>query len=298
VNDAAASQELVLLTTASMSARRHPRAVLAVWAWESVLALLASWPAASLVRAVYGSDPRGDAPLWTPGGHALLDFVLHEEHGLRGVTTGAILVLVIGAVAGLLPMTALMTSIAYATRDRRAVGFVRSVTEGLRHFRPMLVLLVIASVAQALVVGLGAAAGSLVESWAHGMGEARAGQLEGLVLALFLLGASAVGVAHDLARAAVVRFDVRGVRGVMLGVRTLRLSPLPLWWSWAWRGLASVAPVVAVAAVAGRLGGDGAVAFVFLLVLHQSVVLARVALRASWLAKALRAVDGALRRLR
>jgi hypothetical protein len=298
VNDAAAPRELVLVTTASMRARRHPRAVLAVWAWESLLALLASWPAASLVRAVYGSDPRGDAPLWTPGGHALLDFVLHEEHGLRGVTTGAILVLVIGAVAGLVPMAALMTSIAYATRDRHAVGFVRSVTEGLRHFRPMLVLLVIASVAQALVVGLGAAAGSLVEGWAHGMGEARAGQLEGLVLALFLLGASAVGVAHDLARAAVVRFDVRGVRGVMLGVRTLRLSPLPLWWSWAWRGLASVAPVVAVAAVAGRLGSGGAVAFVFLLVLHQSVVLARVALRASWLAKALRAVDGALRRLR
>jgi hypothetical protein len=297
VNDAATPQALVLVATASMRARRHPRAVLAVWAWESVLALLASWPAASLVRAVYGSDPRGDAPLWTPGGHALLDFALHEQHGLRGVTTGATLVLVIGAVAGLVPMAALMTSIAYATRDRRTAGFIRSVTEGLRHFRPMLVLLVIASVAQALVLGLGAAAGSLVDSWAHGMGEARAEQLDGLVVALFLLVASAVGVAHDLARAAVVRFDVRGARAVMLGVRTLRLSPLPLWWSWAWRALASVAPVVAVAAVAG-VGGHGAAAFVFLLVLHQSVVLARVALRASWLAKALRVVDGALRRVR
>jgi len=306
VNDVAAvpplaggARELVLLTTPSMRARRHPRAVLAVWAWESALALLASWPAASLVRAVYGDDPRGDAPLWTPGGHALLDFVLHEQHGLRGAMTGATLVLVVGAVAGLVPMTALMTSIAFATRDRRAAGFIRCVTEGLRHFRRMLVLLVIASVVQALVIGAGSGLGSVVEGWAHGMGEPRAQQLEGLVLAVFLLAASAVGVAHDLARAAVVRFDVRGLRALALGVRTLRLSPLPLWWSWAWRALASVAPVVAVAAVAGRLGGSpGVAALVFLLVLHQSVVLARVALRASWLAKALRAVDGALRRVR
>jgi hypothetical protein len=56
--------------------------------------------------------------------------------------------------------------------------------------------------------------------------------------------------------------------------------------------------VLAVAAVTGRLGSSGAFALFFLLVLHQSVVLARVALRASWLAKALRAVDGALRRVR
>jgi hypothetical protein len=208
------------------------------------------------------------------------------------------LVLVVGAVAGLVPMTALMTSIAYATRDRRAAGFIRCVTEGLRRFRKMLVLLVIALVAQALVVGIGVGVGSLVEGWAHGMGEATAGQLEGLVVVLFLFVASTVGVAHDLARAAVVRFDVRGVRALMLGARTLRLAPLPLWWSWAWRTLASVAPVVAVAAVAGRLDSHGGLAIFFLLVLHQSVVLARVAFRASWLAKALRAVDGALRRLK
>lgn len=301
MNDTAAvaPQELVLLTTSSMRARRHPRAVLAVWAWESGLALLASWPAASIVRAAYGSDPRGDAPLWAPGGHALLDFLLREQHGLRAAMTGASLVLVVGAVAGLVPMAALMTSLAFATRERRAAGFVRCVSEGLRLFRPMLVLLIVALAAQGLVVGVGAGAGSLVESWAHaGMGEARAGQIHGLVLALFLLAASAVGVAHDLARAAVVRFGVSGARAVVLGARTLRLSPLPLWWSWAWRALAAVAPVVAVASVAGRLGERSAGALFFVFVLHQSVVLARVAFRASWLAKALRAVDGALRRVR
>lgn len=297
--DAAPAPDLVLLTTPSMRARRHPRAVLAVWAWESLLALLASWPIASLVHAVYGTDPRGDAPLWAPGGHSLLDFLLHEQHALRGASTSVLLLVLVGAVAGLVPMAALMTSIAYATRDRRFPGFVRCVTEGLRDFRPMLVLLVVAGILQAVVVGAGAGAGSVVDGWAHSsMGEARANQLQALVFALFLLGASAIGVAHDLARAAVVRFDVSGARALMLGARTLRLAPVPLWWSWAWRALASIAPIVAVAPVAGRLTGRSGAALFFLFLLHQSVVLARVALRASWLAKALRAVDGALRRVR
>jgi len=69
-----------------------------------------------------------------------------------------------------------------------------------------------------------------------------------------------------------------------------------LWWSWAWRMLASVAPVLTGAAVAERLGGRGGVALVVLFALHQCVVVVHVGLRASWLAKALRAVDVALRR--
>jgi hypothetical protein len=130
------------------------------------------------------------------------------------------------------------------------------------------------------------------------MGEARAQQLEGVVLVVFLGLASAVGVVHDLARAAVVRFKVKGLRAFVLGARTFRLAPLSLWWSWAWRSVAAVAPVVAAAAVAGKLGGRGGAALVFLLLLHQAVVAVRVALRTSWLARALRGVDGALRRVR
>jgi len=44
--------------------------------------------------------------------------------------------------------------------------------------------------------------------------------------------------------------------------------------------------------VAGKLGGHGGFDLVFLFVLHQSVVVVRVALRTSWMARALRAVDG------
>ena len=52
------------------------------------------------------------------------------------------------------------------------------------------------------------------------------------------------------------------------------------------------------AMVAGRLGGRDGAALVVLTVVHQLVLLSRAALRASWLAKALRAVDHAHRVLR
>jgi hypothetical protein len=297
IDGARASDDLVLLATQAMRARRHPRAIVAVWAWQAVLALFVGWPAAGLAAAAWGGNAAGDAPLWAPDGHALLDWLWHDLHGLTAVTRAAGIVLVAGTVAGLVPMAALMIALAHACRDRSPVGFVRSVSGGLRAFPSMILLLVLAGLAQGIVVVAGALLGNGVETGTHaGMGEARAQQIEGLVLLVFLGLASAVGVVHDLARAAVVRFKVRGLRALALGARTFRLTPVSLWWSWAWRALASVAPVLAVGVVAGRLGGRGGFALVFLAVLHQAVVLARVALRASWLATALRAVDGALGR--
>jgi hypothetical protein len=50
--------------------------------------------------------------------------------------------------------------------------------------------------------------------------------------------------------------------------------------------------------VAGRLGGRGGGALFVVAALHQLVILARVALRASWLAKAMRLVDDAHRVLK
>lgn len=282
--------ELVLLVPQAMRARRHPRAIAGVWAWETVLALLASGPTAVLARAA----GHGDGPLWTAGGHALLDWLWHDIHGLRALLSGAEMVLVLAAIAGLVPMAALMAALTYARRDRRAAGFVQSLAAGSRAFPPMVLLLVLVEVLQALVVLAGGGLAFAVERWAHaGLGEARAEQVEGAVFLLFLTAASLVGVMHDLARAAVVRFRVTWIRALGLGARTLRASPVVLWWSWAWRALASVAPVLAVSAVASKIGGRGGFALGFLFALHQSVVGLRVGLRASWLARALRAVDRA-----
>jgi hypothetical protein len=108
---------------------------------------------------------------------------------------------------------------------------------------------------------------------------------------LFLGAASTIGVLLDLTRAAAVRLGVRALRGLVLGVAAFRHSPVRLWWSWAWRAAAGVAPVIVAAGIANRLGGRGGLALVALALAHQAVAFSRVALHASWLACALRAVD-------
>jgi hypothetical protein len=285
------ADELVLLMPQAMRARRHPRAIAAMWAWQTVLALLASGPTAGLARAALGSDEA----LWAPGAHTLLDWLWHDIHGLRALLSGAEMVLVLAVIAGLVPMASLMAALTYARRDRRAASFGQSVAAGSRAFSPMALLLLLVGLLQGLAVVAGGILAGAVEGWAHaGLGEARAQQVEGVVFLLFLAAASQIGVMHDLARAAVMRFRVTGIRALGVGARTLGRAPVVLWWSWAWRALASVAPVLAAAAVAEKIGGHGGVDLVFLFALHQSVIVVRVALRASWLARALRAVDGAM----
>jgi hypothetical protein len=107
-----------------------------------------------------------------------------------------------------------------------------------------------------------------------------------------------VGVLHDLARAAVIRFNVSGFRAIVLGWNAYRRHPIVSFWSWAWRGAAAVVPIVAGSVVAEKLGGRSGGSFLMLIAMHQLVIGARVALRASWLAKAIRAVDHAHRVIR
>lgn len=289
--------ELILLTTPSMRARRNPRAIAALWAWQTALALLAALPAAGLVRAAWSGDPDGDGPLWAPGGHALVDWLWHDAHGLRALLGLGQLVLVVGAILGLVPTAALMIEITYVSRGRTRAGIVRALAGGFRAMPAMALLAILAGLVQLLLIGLGVGIAVGVERWTHAsLGEARAEQLEGLIVFVFVALASFVGVGQDLGRATIVRFEVRGLRAFRLGLRTLRHAPLSLWWSWTWRASAGLLLVLVGGVVATRLGGRGGVALVVLGLLHQSVVVARIALRASWLARALRAVDTTLRR--
>jgi hypothetical protein len=276
-----------------MRARHHPRAILGVWAWQAAVASLASWPAASLVRAAYGNDPRGDSVLWTPGSHALLDFLWREAHGISAVVRGAAVVLLASAVAGLVPTAALMVAIAGAEAPKE-VSFSRAVRDGVRAFPALMLLLVVVTVAQTIAVGAGVLAGDLTAGWTHaGLGEAHAQGLGAVVSLPFLVLAAAIGVTHDLARAAVVRRSVSGMRALAAGAFEFAAAPVSLGWSWGWRAVVALALIAVVAPFAGHLGGRGGAALVLLAVLHQTVVLGRVALRASWLATALRHAPGA-----
>jgi hypothetical protein len=288
----AASEDVIPLTRSSIHARSRPWAVVGVWAWESALSLVGSVPAVALVRAAYGRHPDADAPLWAPGSLPLLGLLSRETNGVRAATATAAFVLLLAAVAGLVPMAALMVSISTATREGRGIGGPRTLECALRAFGPLAALLVVISLAQGAAATtaflLGEGVQSLASRW---LGEAFAQQLAGGVGAAVLLGAVALGVAQDLARAAVIRLDLGAMSALALGVRALGRAPIAIGWSWAWRAVAGIAPIVAVSLLADRIGGRAGVALIVLAVLHQSVVLSRVALRASWLAKAIRLID-------
>ncbi len=269
-----------------------------LYAWQSTLALLVAAPAASLARTAYGHDPRGDAPLWASqgdGGRALLDFLWHEQHGIGAIGSTAQSVLLFALVAGLVPMAAAHVAIAYAANDRSRVGLARSIARGLRAFPAMLILLGVTGAVLVVVALSGVMVNEVVEAWCHARwGEAHAQQVAAVAIVPLLGAASVVAVVHDLARAAVVRFTTGAWRGLSFGVAAFRRAPLALWWSWAWRALASLVPVAAAAFVVGRgpsRVGPVALLVVLLAVLHQAVVLSRVAIRVSWWARALRAVD-------
>jgi hypothetical protein len=264
-------------------ARRHPWAILGLYGWQSVLAVMAVSPFASLAGAAYGNDPRRDAPLWAAGGHALLDFLQHEKHGLVAAGSSAAAILLLGLIAGLVPMAAALVAIACTTRAGRNVGLTRSLAAGFGLFPAMLTLLVITGVLLVFLALAGLAIGDVVEAWCHkALGEAHAQQIAAVAVLPLILAASVVGVVQDLARSAVVRFDVGAWRGLSFGVATFRRTPIAVWWSWAWRATASLVPVAAVALVSGA---------VVLAALHQAVIVARIAIHLSWWSRALRAVE-------
>ncbi len=286
--------DVVSRPTSAVRARSRPRAILGMWAWETALSLAGSLPVAALVRAAYGRHPDGDAPLWDPGALPLLALLSREANGARAATTTAAFVLLFGAVAGLVPLAALMLSMSTATLDGQGIGAPRSIEGALRLFRRFGLVLAGVGLGQGIVVAIGFLMSGGVETWTHrSLGEALAQQLATAVGVLTLLGVFALGVLQDLARAAIVRLDTGGLAALTLGSRVLRSAPIAVMGSWAWRAGASLVPVGAVAVVAGGIGGRGGFALLFLALLHQGVVVSRVALRASWLAKAMRTVDDA-----
>ncbi len=291
-----ADDGLVLLANASMRARARPLAIAVLWIWTTVSAALLAWPVIAVVRAAYGDHPYGDAPLWNRGGFELIDLFVNARFATTAVIGSATAVFLASAVLGLLPTAALLASIAFSTRDLHAPPLREIGVRALRAFRPMALLFVLAGLFEGALVGAGLILGAIAESaFATRLGEARAEQISWIVYALFAALVAFVGVVTDLARAAIVRFRVRGVPAIRLALNAARRAPALAFWSWAWRALAAAALVAIGALVADRVDGRGGMALLALAVLHQVIVVTRIALRASWLAKALRVVDDAHR---
>jgi hypothetical protein len=287
-----AMSELLLLPNDAMRARRCARTILALWAWEVTLGAALAWPFASIVRSAYGTHPRADAVLWDAGGLPLLDLVTRRLPELGALVAHAATVTIFAVIAGLIPSAALLACLAFATQGGRAPPPRLAVQVGVSAFLPCAILLAVTLVLQgSLVVSAVTIARLAREGFSPSLGDVKGDLVGASLLGLGLLLAAFAGVTQDVARAAVVRFGTGAGEALQLALRAVTSAPLILFWSWGWRALASLVPVALGAILAQRLGGRGGKALVVLFAIHQVIVAVRVALRASWLAKAMRVVD-------
>ncbi len=285
---------LLLVSNDAMRARRRPLAVFAYYIYQLVLSLAFAWPIGRGVASAFAGHPRGDSVVFDDGGWAVLALKPAYDHASSAIWGLAFFLVVLGSIIGLVPLSALMTSISHATSDTRTPRPRHLAPYVAATFRPMLVLLALGTVLELALLAIAMWTFSAVhDALELRTGTARADQWAALACCGVLLLAAAAAVIHDLARASAVRFRSTAFIAIRAALVTFRRSPIRVMWSWAWRALASTALVVVVAWIVPRFGVRGAGSFVAIALLHQVVALSRVSLRASWLARALRAVDAA-----
>jgi len=297
--------ELTPLAPEEIRARTRPFAIVYVYLAELAWALLVATPVHAWARHVWGAHPEGDAVLWLPGGHDLLGWLGQEGSALPIVSRTALVLLVVGMVAMQVPLGALIASLSFSREGLPGSGprSPRAATAlhvGTSAFWSMSGLLVIGALAGGLVVAVGGFVSSAVDlALTDRLGDARAFQIHLLLLALFVALACVIGVVVDLARAGVARAtglaSIRGsrpsgwtmmLRGLRAAFSVIRHSFRAAVLGWAWRAVLSLGLIGVGYIVAQAVGGTGGSVLLVLWLVHQGIVMARVALRASWLARA------------
>jgi len=279
------------LPSGTIRARRRPRAIALLWLWELALALVLGTSFASLARETYGRHPDGDTPLFAPGGLALLDFLRHSLPARGPLLCEVLAVLAAAHLLGLVPSAAVFAELAFETPTRKAPPPRDAIGHAIAALPASFALSMVGLALQGVVVVLGGFfAGSVSTSFGFSL-RTRDGNLIAAAIALASVAvALVVGVAVDLARAEVVRHETSAVEAAQKGLERFLLRPVAVTWSYTWRSASSWVPVGLGALLATRIGGRGGASLLVLAAFHQVVVLVRVAIRASWMARALRAL--------
>ncbi|MEA2752377.1 MAG: hypothetical protein QOI41_6520 [Myxococcales bacterium] len=298
------------LLARSIHARKRPVAVAFVFLMELAWALLVATPVHAWARRVWGGHPDGDAVLWADGARDLMVWLGQSDAALPVTARTTIVLLAVGTVLMQLPFGVLVTSLAFGrmvetdeegTVQIRSLRLRSALQVAVSAFLPLAVLLVLGSVTSVIVLVLGwLAASGLDNVLTEALGDARSFTVGAVVFGVFAAVAAVIGIVIDLARAAVVResglsaasgtaapaWNVM-LRGVRIALKTSRASLGRAVLGWTGRTVVGVALVAIGFVAADVLGGSGGVSLTLLFIVHQAVVLGRVALRASWMARAL-----------
>jgi len=299
-------EPLVALPTAAIRARKRPGAIALLYLWELGFALLVATPVHAWARREWGSHPEGDALLWKEGGHYLLAWLGQTDAALPMVTRTAIVMFAAFAAFSQLPLGAMFAALGFARDgEGRAPRSATALRAGMNAFFPLVVVLAFLALTDLVVLGIGAAIASALDSgFERSLGDARSFQLHAVVFGLFVVLSAFIGVFFDLVRAAMGReaglASIRGsvhpawnvmLRGIRVAMTTSRSRGLlRAFGAWLARWAAGVALLGVGWLASSVLGGKGGGAVIALFAIHQLVVIGRVALRASWLANAMRLV--------
>jgi hypothetical protein len=277
-------------------ARERPRAVILVYLWELAWALLVATPIHAWAKRSWGAHPDGDAVLFRAGARELSTWFGGGDEAASVVVRTTLLLLFVGAIAGQVPLAALVAALIRRIRATQALAV------GVRAWLPLCGVLFLATFVELLLIGGGMFAATAIDhSLRERMGDARAFGVRLAVFAFFVVLASLVGVVADLARVAVAR-DVaeqdpdaeprsgltvlRAGLGVAFSTMRRRFGTAFIGWSW--RMILGVLLLGIAWVIGSMVGGRGGIVLLLLFLLHQGIVFVRTALRASWLAHALR----------
>lgn len=296
-----------LLDVDEIRARHRPRAVLVMWLFELVGALVIATPLHAWAKATWGAHPEGDAPLFRPGGHALVSWLGDEGPMLAMTIRSALVALFVFGLAGQVVTATVIASLSVG-RGARALPtpLTASLRAGASCFGSFVLIGLVATALQAVIVGVGLVTATALGGSLH-LGDVRAFQVRLIVFGIFAALGVLVGIVADLARVAIAhdaarvfgpdrehgratptRTLTRFLDGGRTALRMARTALGRATLAWSWRAALALG-LVYVGSVAGDLVGarDG-FALLALFGVHQAILVGRAALRTSFFANVLR----------
>ena len=267
-------------------ARNRPGLIAIVYLVHAAAGLALAWPAVEPFAHRSLALPREDAVLFGPSAGLYLAEAFRLEHkAVAGALVGSLPTLLLTSYLGLLPLGALL----YALGRGGRLSFADLAAAAARSFGRLSALFGLALAAMLIAGAIPlACASTLRDKLAAILDDPGADVLAAAVgLAGIALGA-ALGILHDLARAAVVHRNLPAMSATHRAVRIAKAHPLAAMFGWGWRFTAGGALVFVVALATAAIDVERMSGLLVVGMLHQACILALVALRASWLACALR----------
>jgi len=249
--------------------------------FAALVGLAWSSPLAAAVGGVTGAYPRGDAEVFDAGGVMLVEAARRMRTQMAAIGTAWSAITLLAVPLGVVVLAFAIALLATPGRARPVWAFARAV----RSFWTLTVIGLVAVLADVVLVALILLAGGALvrETWPvpPARDVARFGLFGCAILAVL-----AVGVLHDLARAATVAGPSRAYVSLRAALRTARRSAGRTAWAYTWRSLLGLAAVVAAAWLGARIGHRSTAALVASTFVHQLGVALLGWMRLSWLAQA------------